>query len=106
MGTRYEIRCEGEARGIERVGRIGDASLLLVLPQLGEAGVQVVLERIDRSLGVIPSSEETEAIDLEAVFTVLLSPEQAMEPEVLLDALTEAREQAALGSPVITRVGA
>jgi hypothetical protein len=61
------------------------------------------LERIDRNLGVIPLDHEGDSIELESVFTVLLSPEQPMEPEALLDAIADAREGASLGSPVIVR---
>lgn len=90
-------------RSLDRVGRLGDASLMIVLPQLGAAGVQVVLERIDRSLGVIPLDTGEGSIDLESVFTVLLSPEEPMEPETLLDAIADAREQARPGAPAIVQ---
>jgi diguanylate cyclase len=92
-------------RSLDRVGRIGDASLMVVLPQLGAAGVRVVLERIDRALGVIPLDHEGDSIDLVAAFTVLLSPEEPMEPEALLDAVATARESASVGSPAIVTAG-
>jgi diguanylate cyclase (GGDEF)-like protein len=90
-------------RSLDRVGRIGDASLMVVLPQTGAAGIQVVLERIDRSLGIIPLDHEGDSIVLESVFTVLLSPEQPMQPEILLDLIADAREGATLGVPAIVR---
>lgn len=90
-------------RSLDRVGRIGEAALMMVLPQLGAAGVRVVLERIDRALGVIPLDHDGDSIDLVAVFTVLLSPDQPMGAEALLDAVATARESAAIGAPAIVK---
>jgi len=91
-------------RSLDRVGRIGESALMLVLPQLGAAGVQIVLERIDRSLGVIPLEGDKESIPLDTAFTVLLSPAEPMEPEELLDRVAAAREGAAVGSTVIVEL--
>jgi diguanylate cyclase (GGDEF)-like protein len=93
-------------RSLDRVGRLGETTLMLVLPQVGAAGVQVVIERIDRNLGVIPMGREGDSIALDSVFTVLLNPDEPMAPEEILDAVTVARESASLGSPAIVRAGA
>lgn len=90
-------------RGMDRVGRLGNSSFLVVMPQMVFDAVGDVLGRIGSSIGLLPYETDEGPIDLEPVFTVLLNPESPVEPETLLDSVAEARAGAAPGAPSIVR---
>lgn len=93
-------------RRIDRVGRLSATTFLVVMPQMVEEAVDVVLSRIESGLGVMPYETTDGLIDLEPAFALLLSPEDPMEPEPVLDAIAAARENSLPGSPSIIRLGA
>jgi PleD family two-component response regulator len=90
-------------RGLDRVGRLGEASFLLVLPHVARDTVEVVLDRVSGSIGVLPYETDDGPIDLTPTFTVVLNPDAPVEPESMLDAIAAARATAAPGSPAIVR---
>lgn len=93
-------------RGLDRVGRLGEASFMLVLSQVTEDTVGVVLDRVSGSIGVLPYESDHGPLDLTPTFTVVLNPAEPVEPEAMLDAIASARSSAAPGSPAIVRFDA
>jgi GGDEF domain-containing protein len=93
-------------RRIDRVGRLSATAFLVVMPQMVEEAVDVVLSRIESGFDAIPYETTDGRIDLKPAYTVLLSPEDPMEPEPVLDAIDAARENSLPGSPSIIRLGA
>jgi GGDEF domain-containing protein len=93
-------------RGLDRVGRLGDAAFLVVMPQMVEEAVDAVLSRLGNSVGAMPCETDDGLVDMEPTFTLLLNPTDPMEPESVLDAIAAARAGSLPGSPSIFRLGA
>lgn len=93
-------------RGLDRVGRLGEAAFLVVMPQMVEESADAVLSRLGNSVGAMPYETDDGLVDMEPTLTLLLNPTDPMEPEPVLDAIAVARANSHPGSPSIIRLGA
>lgn len=90
-------------RQLDTVGRLDDTGFLATLPMLGDAGIDIVIDRVTSMLQAVPLTFDGDEIALEPVISAVLSTPDQPPPHAsaVISQLLTARAQARPGSPSV-----